>query len=97
MSTEPQTIHHETNYMAVFWVLLVVTLLEVGVYYLHIGRVFLIAALVLMALFKAFLVAWYFMHLRSEKFTLIAITVIPLLLAVDLFLGLLPDVGRVPF
>lgn len=95
MSTE--TVHKETNYMAIFWVLLVLTLVEVGVYYLHIGRVFMVTALVLLALMKAFLVAWYFMHLRSEKFTLIMITVIPLLLAVDLFLGLLPDVGRVPF
>ena len=51
----------------------------------------------LLALVKAFLVAWYFMHLRSERWTLIFVTVIPFLLAVDLLLGLLPDIGRIPF
>ena len=43
------------------------------------------------------LVAWYFMHLRSERWTLIFITLIPFILVVDLLLGLLPDIGRVPF
>ncbi len=90
-------VHQEPNYMAVFWGLLALTLAEVGIFYLHIGRVYLIVALVLMALIKAFLVAWYFMHLRSERWTLIFITVIPFILAVDLLLGLLPDIGRRPF
>ena len=89
--------HQEPNYIAVFWALLVLTLIEVGVFYMHIGRVFFIIALVLLALTKAFLVAWYFMHLRSERWTLVFMTVIPLLLAVDLLLGLMPDIGHIPY
>ena len=89
--------HQEPNYMAVFWSLLVLTLVEVGVFYLHIGRIYFIVALVLLALTKAFLVAWFFMHLRSEKWTLIFVTIIPFILAVDLLLGLMPDIGHIPF
>src|SRR5438552_4261598 len=86
--------HPEPNYMAVFWALLTLTLVEVGVFYMHIGRVFFITALILLALIKAFLVAWFFMHLRSERWTLIFMTVIPFILALDLLLGLLPDISH---
>jgi caa(3)-type oxidase subunit IV len=89
--------HKEPNYIAVFWCLLALTLIEVGVFYAHISRVYFILALILLALMKTFLVAWFFMHLRSERWTLIFMTVIPLLLAMDLLLGLMPDVGRIPF
>jgi cytochrome c oxidase subunit 4 len=92
MST--QELHQEPNYMAVFGALLVLTIVEVGIFYLKIGRVYFITALILLALVKAFLVAWYFMHLRSERWTLIFITVIPFILALDLLLGLMPDIGH---
>jgi cytochrome c oxidase subunit 4 len=85
----------EPNYMAVFWALLVLTLVEVGIFYMHLNKVVLITALVLMALIKASLVAWYFMHLRSERWSLILMVVLPMLLCLDLFIGLLPDVGRI--
>ena len=65
--------HQEPNYMAVFWTLLTFTLIEVGIFYLHIARVFYITALILLALIKAFLVAGYFMHLMSERKTIYAI------------------------
>jgi cytochrome c oxidase subunit 4 len=97
MSTELKTTHQEPNYMAIFWWLLALTLIEVGVVYLHIGRIYLITALIILAFAKAFLVAWYFMHLKFEKLSLILIVIIPLALAVDLFLGILPDVGLLPF
>ncbi len=88
------TVHDEPNYVKIFWWLLALTLVEVGITYLPIAKFFLVTALILMALAKAFLVAWYFMHLRSERWTLIVMTVIPLLLALDLFIGLLPDIAR---
>jgi cytochrome c oxidase subunit IV len=91
-----QVIHKEP-YMKIFWALLVLTLAEVGIFYLHLGKVYLVTALVLMALMKAFLVAWYFMHLRFERWTLMILALIPLALAFDLYLGLLPDVGQIPF
>jgi cytochrome c oxidase subunit IV len=89
--------HAEPNYMKVFWWLLALTLLEVGIIYVHLPKLVLTVALILMALIKALLVAVNFMHLRFEKWTLVAVTVLPLFLIVDLLLGLLPDIGRVPF
>lgn len=90
--------HPEPNYIAIFWWLLALTLLEVGIFYLHLPKLLFVTALILLALLKAFLVAWNFMHLRFERWTLIVITVIPFLLAVDLFIGLIPDIGRyIPF
>ncbi len=90
-------VHQEPNYMKVFWALLALTLIEVAIVYLPMAKLFVAIALILMAFAKAFLVAWYFMHLRSERWTLIAITAIPLLLAIDLLVGLLPDISHVPF
>ncbi|OGR89347.1 MAG: hypothetical protein A2992_08065 [Elusimicrobia bacterium RIFCSPLOWO2_01_FULL_59_12] len=89
--------HQEPNYMKVFWALLVLTIIEVILVYLPMAKLFIAVALILTALAKAFMVAWYFMHLRSERWTLVAVTVIPLLLALDLLIGLLPDIARVPF
>ena len=94
MSTD---VHKEPNYLTVWGALAGLTAIEVVIYYLHIARFYFVTALVLLALTKAFLVAWYFMHLRSERGALIFMTVIPLLLAADLLLGLMPDIGRIPF
>jgi len=92
-----QTAHAEPNYMAIFWWLFALTLVEVGVVYAHLIRWCTVTALVLLALMKAFLVAWNFMHLRFEKTILIAMVGLPLLLLVDLFLGLMPDIARAIF
>jgi caa(3)-type oxidase subunit IV len=86
--------HAEPNYMKIFYWLLALTIVEVGVVYSHLPKWSTVVALVLMALAKAFLVAWNFMHLRFEKSTLILIVGLPLLLLVDLLLGLMPDIGH---
>ena len=86
--------HAEPNYMAVFYWLLALTIIEVGVVYAHMPKIYMVFALVLLALTKAFLVAWYFMHLRSEKVALMMMVGVPLLLLVDLLLGLMPDIGH---
>ena len=83
--------HKEPNYMGVFWALLVLTLAEVGIFYLHLPKVPMIVCLVLMALVKAGLVAAYFMHLAMEKRTLALIVVSPLLLSAVIIIGLTPD------
>src|SRR5882672_3633153 len=83
--------HKEPNYMGVFWALLVLTLAEVGVFYLHLPKVPMIISLVAMALVKAGLVAAYFMHLRFEKSTLAIIVLSPLLLSALMLIGLTPD------
>lgn len=91
------TSHAEPDYMKIFWGLLLLTILEVAVVYLHIVRWALVSSLIIMALMKAFLVAWNYMHLRFEKSTLIATVAFPLLLLVILLLGLMPDIGKIPF
>ncbi len=89
--------HVEPNYLRVFWWLLGLTIFEVTIIYLHFPKVFLAAALILTALMKALLVAINFMHLRFEKWTLVAVVCLPALLIVDLLLGLMPDIGHVHF
>lgn len=83
--------HHEPNYMAVFGALALLTALEIGITYLPIPRGLIAFALVSMALFKAGLVALYFMHLISERTTLKMICIIPLILGAILFIGVAPD------
>jgi len=83
--------HKEPNYMGVFWALLVLTLAEVGIFYLHLPKVIMIVCLVSMALVKAGLVAAYFMHLALEKRTLALIVVSPLILSAVIIIGLTPD------
>ncbi len=88
------TPHEEPNYWKIFGWLVVLTVVEVGITYLHMPKMFLVTGLILMALVKAFLVAWYFMHLKNEKFAMIAMVGFPLLLLIDLFLGLMPDIAH---
>ncbi len=85
--------HAEPNYMTIFWWLLALTILEIGVIYLDIHRMFVIILLVGFALAKAALVAMYFMHLKFEKATLAMIAVTPLIICVFLILMLLPDMS----
>jgi cytochrome c oxidase subunit IV len=61
------TEHKHPNYMGIFWILLTVTVLEVGYSFLKIPRALLIGGLVALAGFKALLVALYFMHLKFER------------------------------
>ena len=92
MSSATTTAHHEEpNYNAIFWYLLVLTILEVGATYLPFGKIVVGSLLVSMALTKAALVAMFFMHLRFEKTTLGVIAVTPLVICVWLLFMLMPD------
>lgn len=62
--------HAHPNYLVIFWILLAVTIVEVGYSFLKVPRAVLIGGLVLLAGFKALLVALYFMHLKFERKTL---------------------------
>jgi cytochrome c oxidase subunit IV len=86
------TTHDEPNYMGVFWWLLVLTLLELGVIYMPVHRLAILALLVVLAITKAALVALYFMHLKFERRTLGLIAISPFLLCLFLILMLLPDI-----
>jgi cytochrome c oxidase subunit IV len=87
--------HSHPNYMAIFWWLLALTILEViaaisptGGAYPHAAKAPILVAL---ALGKASLVAMYFMHLKFEKRVLGVIAVTPLVLCVFLLFMLIPD------
>jgi cytochrome c oxidase subunit 4 len=85
--------HKEPNYMAIFWWLLALTILEIGATRLPVPHMIIAILLVGMALSKAALVAMYFMHLKFERHTLAIIAVTPLFLCIFLSLMLLPDSG----
>ncbi len=88
--------HKEPNYMGVFYLLTLLTALEVGVVFMPVAKLLIAVALVGMALAKAALVALYFMHLKFEKRTLGVIALTPLILCVLLIISLLPDLTGTP-
>jgi cytochrome c oxidase subunit 4 len=83
--------HKEPNYMAIFWWLAVLTVVEIGVIFLPIARLLVGIMLVSLATAKASLVALYFMHLRFETRTLGYIALTPLAIGALLVLVMLPD------
>jgi len=90
--------HKHPNYMAIFWILLVLTVLEVAAakmpaWFGEAWWTITVVVLILMALTKALYVALFFMHLKFERKTLIVIVCAPVFLAVVLVVALLPDVG----
>ena len=86
---------HKTkpNYVGVFWILIIFTLLEVGVTRLPFPKLPTAFFLVALAMTKALLVAMYYMHLKFETRLLILIAGSPFLFAVILTLALMPDIA----
>jgi cytochrome c oxidase subunit IV len=83
--------HKHPNYMAIFWYLAVLTVVEIGVVFLPFGKFTNGVLLCALALTKAAMVAMYFMHLKFETKTLGWIAVTPLAIATLLVFVLLPD------
>lgn len=79
------------NYMAIFYWLFGLTVVEVAVVYMPLAKMLMIAMLVSLAVAKACLVAMYFMHLRFETRTLGLIAVTPPLLLVMFVIVTYPD------
>ena len=86
------TAHTEPNYMAVFWWLLALTVLEIAVIYMPVARMIIVILLIGLALSKASLVGLYFMHLKFERLTLGLIALTPLFLCIFLILMISPDI-----
>lgn len=89
MSTES---HAASNYIKIFYILLVLTVIEVGIVYLGLPKILLWSLLVVLAVWKAALVAMHFMHLKFEKRTLAIVAITPFVLCVFLILMLMPDI-----
>ena len=83
--------HKHPNYMAIFWYLAILTVVEIGVIYTGLPKFTIGVLLCALALAKAALVAMYFMHLKFEARTLGMVAITPLLIATLLVFVLLPD------
>ena len=83
--------HKHPNYMAIFWTLAILTVVELGVVFLPFGKLTNGTLLCALALAKAAMVAMYFMHLKFETRTLGLIAVTPLAIATLLVFVILPD------
>jgi cytochrome c oxidase subunit IV len=83
--------HHNAPYMLIFGVLLVMTLAEVGYAFLSLPKIWLAIGLCVMAVWKAALVALYYMHLRWEPKRLWVLVVAPLPLVVILITAVLTE------
>ena len=78
---------HVRTYIIVFVSLMVLTVITVGVYYLHLSFAAAIGLALLIATVKASLVACYFMHLISERKLIYAVLVLTVVFFFGLLLG----------
>jgi cytochrome c oxidase subunit 4 len=83
--------HKHPNYMAIFWRLAVLTVVELIVVFLPFGKMVNGTLLCALAVGKAAVVAMYFMHLKFETRTLGLIAITPLAIATLLVFVILPD------
>lgn len=84
-------------YFQIFLLLAVLTALEVGVVYIGLGKIALGTSLVGMAVAKAGLVLWFFMHLGHETSVMRASVLIPFSMPVLYTFVLIADaVVRLP-
>ncbi|HUF51784.1 MAG TPA: cytochrome C oxidase subunit IV family protein [Longimicrobiales bacterium] len=83
--------HPKPNYMGVFGILAVLTAVEVGVAFIGLSRTLTIIALLALALWKALLVALYYMHLRYEPRRLHLLVLAPMPLVVILLVAVLTE------
>ena len=77
--------------MSIFWWLLGLTIVEVAVTFFGLPKIVLGAILIVLAVWKASLVALHFMHLKFERKTLTIIALIPFILCVFLLLMIMPE------
>lgn len=83
--------HGGMSNMKVFMILLVVTIAEVFVAISPIPKSLMVTTLIVMALYKAVMVAYHFMHLKFEKKLMWLVAGAPLLLGVLITIGTFPD------
>ncbi len=81
-------------YMLIWAALFVLTAVEVSVAFIGLPRTLTIWALVILAIWKALLVALYFMHLRFERLRVVMLAAVPLPLAFLLVLIVLVEYAR---
>jgi cytochrome c oxidase subunit 4 len=81
----------EPRYYLIWFVLLVLTLAEVGYAFLDLSKAMLATGLILMAVVKAALVALYYMHLLWEPRRMWVLALAPIPLAVILVVAVMTE------
>ena len=84
--------HKHPNYILIWVYLAVLTAVEVGVAFIsHFSKTTLLIILLALAIWKALLVALYFMHLKFERWNLRFIAIVPIPLALILIIFVLQE------
>jgi cytochrome c oxidase subunit 4 len=85
--------HHKVNYVAIFGLLVALTVVTVVVAFVHLNSE-LIKVLVALTIasMKAAFVALYFMHLKFEGKLIYLILLVPVFLCLVLVIALIPDI-----
>ncbi len=87
-----ETAHKHPNYVLIWVYLAVLTAVEVAVAFMsQLPKLWLMLALIFLAVWKALLVALYFMHLKFEPRKLAILAAVPLPLAVILVLAVMSE------
>jgi cytochrome c oxidase subunit 4 len=87
--------HHHVNYLAIFFTLVILTVVTVAVaFYRFENEMVNVLLALLVASVKATFVAMFFMHLKFEGKLIYVIFIVPLILTVLLICALIPDIGR---
>jgi cytochrome c oxidase subunit IV len=87
----PAVPHAHPNYIAIFGVLALLTMVELGIAFLPWPKLVLVLLLIGLAVWKAVLVALYYMHLKYEPNRLRFMTLLPLPLAVILVVAVIQE------
>ena len=86
------TAHKHPNYLLIWLYLFLLTAAELGLAFeLPISRNMRLLLLLLLAVWKALLVAMFFMHLKFERWNLRILAIVPLPLAAILILAVITE------
>ena len=85
--------HHKVNYVGIFILLCLLTIVTVAVAFVHIEREFIKVLVALtIASIKGAAVAMFFMHLKFEGKLIYLILLVPVFLSIVLVISLVPDI-----
>jgi cytochrome c oxidase subunit 4 len=84
---------HPVNYYAIFGLLVMLTVVTIGVAFVHLrSELAKVIVALLIASIKAAFVALYFMHLKFEGKLIYLILLLPVFLCIVLVIALIPDI-----
>jgi len=91
MSPPAVGVHDAPNYMLIWLYLFIMTVVELGVAFLPISKEVIVLFLLVMAFWKALLVALYYMHMKWEPVRLRLLALVPLPAAAILIVVMLME------